>query len=159
MNKGSLKWITIGTVVLYSLVLVGWQLYTPHAELTTQEPGADNRPAELARSADDVKVGEFFMKYEAAAPTGMNGVWAAFRGANRDNIIQTSEAISTAGDYQEMWSFTTGEGHAAPVIYKGRVYVLDYDETLLSDMLRCFSLDTGEELWRRWYRVRIKRNH
>lgn len=159
MNKQSLKWITIGTAVLYSIVLVGWQLYTPHAELTTQEPGADNRPAELARSADDVKVGEFFMKYEAEAPTGMQGVWAAFRGSNRDNIIQTSEAISTSGDYPEMWSFTTGEGHAAPVIYKGRVYVLDYDETLLSDMLRCFSLDTGEELWRRWYRVRIKRNH
>ena len=45
------------------------------------------------------------------------------------------------------------------MIYKGRVYVLDYDEGLSSDALRCFSLATGQELWRRWYRVPMKRNH
>ncbi|MCD8260920.1 MAG: PQQ-like beta-propeller repeat protein [Bacteroides sp.] len=53
----------------------------------------------------------------------------------------------------------TGEGHAAPVIYNGIAYFLDYDEALSSDALRCFSLETGEELWRRWYRVPMKRNH
>lgn len=158
MNK-NVKWITAAVAGCYLLILIGWQLYTPHSELTTQEPGADNRPAELARSADDVKVGEYFMQYEAEAPVNMTDVWSSFRGNNRDNIVETSANISVSGDYPEMWSFTTGEGHAAPVIYKGRVYVLDYDETLMSDMLRCFSLDTGEELWRRWYRVRIKRNH
>jgi outer membrane protein assembly factor BamB len=45
------------------------------------------------------------------------------------------------------------------VIYNGLVYLLDYDEKLSSDMLRCFSLETGTELWRRWYRVPMKRNH
>ena len=53
----------------------------------------------------------------------------------------------------------TGEGHAAPVISEGRVYVLDYDEQLSSDALRCFDLSTGRQLWRRWYRVPMKRNH
>ena len=60
---------------------------------------------------------------------------------------------------RRVWSVETGEGHASPVIYKGKVYFLDYDENLSSDALRCFSLDSGEELWRRWYRVPIKRNH
>jgi outer membrane protein assembly factor BamB len=63
------------------------------------------------------------------------------------------------GDFEEMWSVETGEGHAAPVISEGRVYVLDYDEQLSSDALRCIDLQTGKQLWRRWYRVTMKRNH
>jgi outer membrane protein assembly factor BamB len=39
------------------------------------------------------------------------------------------------------------------------VYVLDYDEDKRGDALRCFSLDNGMEIWRRWYRVNMKRNH
>jgi outer membrane protein assembly factor BamB len=45
------------------------------------------------------------------------------------------------------------------VIYNGRVYVLDYDERKKTDALRCFSLETGKEIWRRWYAVNLKRNH
>ena len=159
MKKNTLTYVTLGTVVLYTAILVGWHLYTPHSDLTTSEPGADKRPANLARKADEVKVGEFFMKYDETAPEGLTGVWGEFRGADRSNIVRTMETINTTADYPELWSFTTGEGHAAPAIYKGRVYVLDYDETLLSDMVRCFSLESGKELWRRWYRVRLKRNH
>jgi outer membrane protein assembly factor BamB len=39
------------------------------------------------------------------------------------------------------------------------VYVLDYNEKRKADMLRCFSLKSGVELWRRWYNVEFKRNH
>jgi len=39
------------------------------------------------------------------------------------------------------------------------VYVLDYDEDIRADMLRCFSLEDGKEIWRRWYDVQIRRNH
>ena len=35
----------------------------------------------------------------------------------------------------------------------------DYDEELGEDALRCLSLDDGREIWRRAYRVRVKRNH
>jgi outer membrane protein assembly factor BamB len=45
------------------------------------------------------------------------------------------------------------------VIHKGRVYVLDYLEEKSADALRCFSLLDGTELWRRSYRLDIKRNH
>ena len=58
-----------------------------------------------------------------------------------------------------MWSVELGEGHAAPVVYKGRVYLLDYSEEKKADVLRCLSLDNGREIWQRWYNVDIKRNH
>lgn len=160
-NKKKLTLITAGVAAAYTLLLIGWHVYTPAGNFALQEPGADNRPEGNARKADDVVIGEFFMKYDENAETTSNleGKWICFRGANRDNIVKTSEQINTTDDYQEMWSFETGEGHAAPVIYNGKVYVMDYDETLMSDMVRCFSLQSGKELWRRWYRLRIKRNH
>jgi outer membrane protein assembly factor BamB len=52
-----------------------------------------------------------------------------------------------------------GEGHAGAAVDRGRVWVLDYDEEERADALRCFSLDTGRELWRRSYKVHVKRNH
>ncbi len=52
-----------------------------------------------------------------------------------------------------------GEGHAAPAIYDGRAYLLDYMEEEKADALRCFDLLSGEEIWRRSYQVHIKRNH
>lgn len=57
------------------------------------------------------------------------------------------------------WQVKLGEGHAAPVIWNGKVYILDYDEIKKADGLRCFALETGEELWKRYYNVHIKRNH
>jgi outer membrane protein assembly factor BamB len=36
---------------------------------------------------------------------------------------------------------------------------MDYDEEQKADMLRCFALKDGKEVWRRWYNVNIKRNH
>ncbi len=45
------------------------------------------------------------------------------------------------------------------MVDKGRVFVLDYDETRRADLLRCFSLEDGREIWRRGYDVYIKRNH
>ena len=59
-----------------------------------------------------------------------------------------------------LWSLDLlGEGHAAPAIFHGRVYLLDYDEEIRADALRCFSLNDGKEIWRRWYKVKAKRNH
>ena len=159
MNKRKTISITIATVCFYAAVLIGWHLYVPRT-LTLQNPGADNRPEGLARKADDVVIGEYFMKYSEEVPADLSGAWPNFRGATHTNIVETAEAIQTSSEaYPVLWSFDTGEGHAAPVIYKGRVYVLDYDEGLSSDALRCFSLESGQELWRRWYRVPMKRNH
>lgn len=151
--------ITIMVVLIYMGGILGWHLYAPRKDLTIQVPGADNRPEGSARTANDVLIGEFFMKYGEGS-SELTGKWNSFRGEQTHNIITTPETIHTsATEYPVLWSIETGEGHAAPVIYNGRVYFLDYNEQLSSDALRCFSIETGQELWRRWYRVPIKRNH
>lgn len=158
-EKRIIATVSILLVMLYTGLIVAWHLYAPRENLTVQAPGADNRPAGLARKMDEVVIGEFFMKYEDAT-SSLTGKWSCFRGERADNSIVTADKIQTsAADYPILWSVDTGEGHAAPVIYNGRVYLLDYDEKLSSDALRCFSLETGKELWRRWYRVPMKRNH
>jgi outer membrane protein assembly factor BamB len=58
-----------------------------------------------------------------------------------------------------LWTVDLGEGHAAPVIDQGRVFLMDYDEAEKADILRCFSLETGVEIWRRGYFIHVKRNH
>ena len=159
MNKT--KAITLATVVLWTAVLIGWHWYDPSKGFTKFVPGADKRPPGSERKADDVVIGEFFMK---GAPSNLppegEEVWPGFRGPDRSNIVSHAVPIKLVeGDFQELWSVETGEGHAAPAVWRGRVYVLDYNEQLSSDALRCLDLKTGEELWRRWYRVPMKRNH
>lgn len=151
--------VTVGVVLIYIGILIGWHVYTPREELVAQLPGADNRPEGLTRKADDVVIGEYFMKYDDAS-SELTGKWTGFRGERLDNIVAAPEKLNTsAEEFPVVWSVDTGEGHAAPVVYNGRVYLLDYIEAQSSDALRCFSLETGKELWRRWYRVPIKRNH
>ncbi len=88
--------------------------------------------------------------------------WPRFRGADFDNV--SKENIRLIDKFPKegpkiLWKIPLGEGHAAPAVYDGRVYLLDYNETKKQDLLRCFSLATGEELWQRGYMVRLKRNH
>ena len=105
------------------------------------------QPSELVKILLILFFAYYFMKYEEEPPSGLTGEWTGFRGERFDNVVETPDKINTeAGDYPVVWSFETGEGHAAPVIYKGRVYVLDYNESLNSDALRCFSLESGKEL-------------
>ena len=163
-KKTIIKLITILIVLIYTGTIVWWHLYTPDYKITIQNPGADNRPEGSARKADDVVIGEFFMRYAdsrdaACHVSTLKGQWSCFRGSDYKNIVHTNDVINTSSDFPVQWKVETGEGHAAPVIYNGLVYFLDYDEKLSSDMLRCFSLETGKELWRRWYRVPMKRNH
>ena len=160
-TKKKIKIVTASVVALYSVLIIGWHFYTPHTTLAVQNPGSDNRPEGQARKADDVLIGEYFMKNEELTNSDeFSGAWSCFRGEKADNIIRTTDEIYTGEkDYPMLWSVTTGEGHAAPVIYKGRVYLLDYNEQMSADELRCFALETGKELWRRWYRVPMKRNH
>ena len=160
-EKRIITGITILMILIYAGIIVGWHFFTSKEQLTLQIPGADNRPNGATRSASDVLIGEFFMKYEEdKIETALTGKWNGFRGKDFNNIITTKEQINISDeDYPVLWSIETGEGYAAPVIYNGLVYFLDYDESLKSDALRCFSLETGKELWRRWYRVPIKRNH
>ena len=90
------------------------------------------------------------------------GSWPHFRGADFDNISKDQTPLAESWDTSGpriVWKTTLGEGYSGPVVLNGRVYILDYNEKRKADMLRCFSLSSGKEIWRRWYRVEMKRNH
>ena len=137
-----------------------WFFHNPVSDLKANVPGQDNRPLKTAVS-DSVIIGEKFREY-TTIKTNLTGKWPRFRGADFDNIdkekIKLIDKFGSSGP-EILWKVELGDGHAAPAIYNGRVYVLDYDERKKDDVLRCFSLETGQELWRRWYAVNLKRNH
>ncbi|MCP4749489.1 MAG: PQQ-binding-like beta-propeller repeat protein [Proteobacteria bacterium] len=124
--------------------------------------GLDNAPAGFRIQTKKVDIGEFFESYAQAYDRTLKGEWPNFRGKDYSNISRDSVELADTWGAEGppvMWRQHLGEGHAAPVIFRGRVYILDYLEKEKADALRCFSLTTGKEVWRRWYRVDIKRNH
>lgn len=143
------------------LVMLWWQTFDPAEDLFVYVPGMDDKPARQAAEDGAVEIGAHMQRF-LGRPSELPGAWPRFRGPDFDNIYR--EEISLSHEWGEegpsvLWSVELGEGHAAPAVLNGMVYVLDYDEKMRSDALRVFSLETGEEIWRRWYQVTIKRNH
>ena len=141
--------------------MVFWLFYNPVQSFTLSIPGSDNRPDSNNAQNELVIIGEKFIQY-AEHNSELLGKWTRFRGADLDNIVKDkTKLINKFGNEgpKILWQVDLGEGHAAPVIYNGKAYILDYDETNKADALRCFALETGEELWNRSYNVHIKRNH
>lgn len=136
-------------------------VHDPVEDLTAHLPGRDGRPTELGTAGPRVRIGEFFQAY-GGVPSEIQAAWPRFRGAGMDNTSSESVPLVSSfgpGEPPLLWSVELGEGHAGAAVANGRVYVLDYDESRQADALRCFSLDDGRELWRRWYTVALKRNH
>ena len=111
---------------------------------------------------EKIKIGEFFKKFDISSKNSYSGQWPRFRGADFSNVATST--IELSDNWKEsgppvLWRISLGEGHAAPVIHNGKVYILDYLEEERADALRCFCLLSGQELWRRWYNVDTKRNH
>lgn len=151
-----------GTAVVIFTALLIWWLVEDHypSNVIERVPGMDNRP-EMAPRSDSVIVGEFF---DTLNPFDeyVAGNWPRFRGATFDNICRDTTPLARSWDTTGppvVWKVTVGEGYAGPAVFDGRVYLMDYNERRKADMLRCFSLKSGTELWRRWYYVDIKRNH
>jgi outer membrane protein assembly factor BamB len=152
---------TVFAAICFTGILIWWFADDHYpADLVLRVPGMDNRPKIEPRS-DNVIVGEFFdtlNSFDESVP----GEWPRFRGINFDNISRDTFEIAESWDSTGppvIWKVTLGEGYAGPAVLNSRVYILDYDERRKADMLRCFSLKTGTELWRRWYYVDMKRNH
>lgn len=159
--------IKLEKIILAVLILSGisalifWFVHDPVKDFSISMPGMDNRPAKNASSDETVIIGEKFTFYNTSQ-SSLTGRWPRFRGTDFDNI--NKEDIPLLDNWQNrepqiLWEVDLGEGHAAPVIYEGRVYILDYDEDKKADALRCFALETGEPLWKRWYNIHTKRNH
>jgi len=152
----------ISAIVLISLAaFLYWFLKDPVKELSVSMPGEDNRPPKGSDTSEVIRIGENFAEYEKAT-SGLSGKWTQFRGADFDNINKEGIALIDKWGKEGpkiIWTTILGEGHAAPVVYNGKVYLLDYVEAKKADALRCYSLETGKELWRRSYKVHVKRNH
>jgi outer membrane protein assembly factor BamB len=153
--------IFIGFIVAFSaVVFLWWILKEQPFQVTERVPGMDNRPKRKIRS-DTVLIGEYLDTY-AEIDSILPGDWPRFRGSDYDNINKDTIPLAISWDTSGpsiIWRNTLGEGYAGPVVHAGRVYLLDYNERRKADMLRCFSLFSGKELWRRWYNVDLKRNH
>ena len=153
----------VATVLaLTGLILLGWWLqHNPVQHFVEHVPGTDNRPAFASGQQREVQIGAHFERFEGVA-SAVEGSWPRFRGADYSNISREVLPLASGwngGGPPVLWSVDLGEGHAGPVVDGGRVFVLDYDETRRADLLRCFSLDDGREIWQRGYDVYIKRNH
>jgi outer membrane protein assembly factor BamB len=144
-----------------TILIIVWLNYDPTKNLSVNSPGLDSIGMGFEIDEQEINIGEFYKEFQAESAQ-MSESWPRFRGADFDNISKSE--IKLISEFPEngpkkLWSHTLGEGHGGAAIYKGLVYILDYDEDEKADMLRCFNLKSGEEIWRRWYKVRIKRNH
>jgi outer membrane protein assembly factor BamB len=162
MNEKFLNLAAItGSTLIGLMILSWWLLQNPTSNFKEQVPGMDGRPEASASLAEAVSIGALFTRFDAV-PAKTGGSWQRFRGGDYDNISKESiRLLDSFGtdDPTTLWSVKLGEGHGGPVVFNGRVYVLDYDEEVRADILRCFSFDNGKEIWRRGYKLFVKRNH
>lgn len=159
--RSSERYIILSVILVGLIAFLFWFLKDPVKDFHTSIPGQDNRPLKGSDTSEVINIGETFFAYDTI-PSNLIGKWTQFRGADFDNI--NKEKIKLIDKWGKdgpkvIWKVDLGEGHAAPVIYNGKVYILDYNESKKADALRCFSLETGKELWRRSYKVHVKRNH
>jgi outer membrane protein assembly factor BamB len=158
------RFLRIIIVTVFSLAgLAGFSVviaHDPATDLVLSAPGMDGKPANVPVLSGVVKIGEFFRTFEGV-PSAIRATWPRFRGTSLDNTSHETVRVGIPEAWKQfvLWSVQLGEGHAGAAVANGRVYILDYDERRLADALRCFSLDDGREIWRRWYSVRLKRNH
>jgi len=147
-------------VSVFAFILFWWLLKSQPLDLSERIAGMDDRPKMEAKS-DTVIIGQYFDTL-AGMDAIVDGDWPRFRGTDLDNISKDTTKLAESWDTSGpaiVWRTTLGEGYAGPAVHKGRVYLLDYNERKKADVLRCFSLSSGKELWRRWYYVDLKRNH
>lgn len=147
-------------VLLFAFALIWYLIYPSAQNLISSLPDMDNRPKSIGEN-DSVFIGEYFEKFIEFEQENTEN-WPRFRGSDFDNISKDKTPIAeswpTSGP-PIAWQIDLGEGHAGPAIHNGKVYILDYIEKEKADALRVFSFKTGAEIWRRWYKVLIKRNH
>jgi len=74
--------------------------------------------------------------------------WPQMAGPNRNNVSDETGIARTwpEGGPRVLWTVSLGVGFGSPSIKDGKVYVLDKPDDKM-DVLRCFELDTGKELW------------
>ncbi len=75
--------------------------------------------------------------------------WPQYLGPNRNSTSPQKGILRTwpANGPEVLWTANVGPGYGGPVIKDGKVYLLDRDDKT-GDILRCFDLSNGKELWK-----------
>lgn len=153
-------WIPAAVALMAGVAIFLWIGGTGRPDVPRRLPGSDGAAAALAALPAGPVRGELTPGDGRASERPGN--WPQFRGPERTGVA------AEGGDWAHqwptngprlVWSLTVGEGHAGAAVWKGRVYVIDYDRDRHRDVIRCLSLDDGRDLWRYSYPVSIKRNH
>ena len=78
--------------------------------------------------------------------------WPQFLGPYRNGVSDQKGIIRSfpSGGLEVLWSAPLGIGYGGPVIKEGKVYILDRDDEY-GDIMKCFDLNSGTELWRYGY--------
>ena len=75
--------------------------------------------------------------------------WPQFLGPDRNSTSPQKGLLRSWPESgpEVLWSVDVGHGYGGPVVKNGKVYLLDRDDDV-GDIMRCFNLQTGEELWK-----------
>lgn len=148
--------------VLLSLVTIFlWLRSNPAKNIVAEVPGTDGFVKGAGSGAAKIDLAGVFETFDGK-PSSVQDAWANFRGPGYTNVLTSPPALADSWGPEgpkTLWKIPVGDGYAAPTIFGGCVYLMDYDVTKRADAIRCLSLDDGKEIWRRSYNVNIKRNH
>ncbi len=76
--------------------------------------------------------------------------WPQWRGPNRDGVVASFIAPKEWPDkLKTIWKAQIGIGHSSPVVVGRRVYTHSRQDE--NEVVSCFDLDTGKQLWRDSY--------
>lgn len=75
--------------------------------------------------------------------------WPQYGGPDRNGISPEKGLLRSWPESgpEVLWKVDVGIGYGGPVIKDGKVYLLDRNDKT-GDIMRCFDLNTGEELWK-----------
>ncbi len=114
-----------------------------------------------SQAEENIKIGEHFETFDGKAGKTESS-WPHFRGPDYSNISKDKVALADSwpdGGPPVLWKLDLSEGHSGAAIWKGKAYLMDFDIEREGDALRCFSMEDGKEIWRRWYKSPTKVHH
>jgi len=88
----------------------------------------------------------------AAMAVSYSQDWPQFLGPDRNSTSPQKDLLRSwpKSGPEVLWTASAGKGYGGPVVKDGRVYLLDRDDQT-GDIMRCFDLNNGKELWKYSY--------
>ena len=79
--------------------------------------------------------------------------WTQWRGENRDGVWKEAGIVSTftGDDVKPLWRQPVGTGYSSPTVARGKVFLMDFDESKQDESIRCFDAQSGKPLWHQTY--------